>query len=97
MQPGQGYQFTNEKNTPADEKAKARWELFAEVDKARKRYETARESAHSARQKLRDAECEVANSAQALEKQRALLDKALALDPSDIERRCPPVAAEVKP
>ena len=73
MQPGQGYELSNAKATPADEKAKARWEQFEKVDKARKRYEVAKEEFKRVEQSLNLARAEVSTSAQVLERERVLL------------------------
>jgi len=73
MQPGQGYEFSKTQSTPGDEKAKARWEQFEKLDKARKRHEAAKDEFKRVEQQLNSARAEESNSAQALERERVAL------------------------
>lgn len=89
MEAGQGYQISNERSTPADEKAKKRWEAFEVLETARKRYDAAQKRRENARHELRTSECEAANSATALLKAQETLDGLMALSPENAEARRP--------
>lgn len=70
MKPGQGYEFSNVKSTPGDDRAKARWEAFEALETARKRYDAARAQLEGYRRNVASAECEVANAVTALQRSR---------------------------
>ncbi len=86
LQPGPGYQFTNERSTPADEDAKTRWAAFEKFEAARRRYDAARKALESARHSLNVAECDVSNATRALERERAEFDKLTKLHEEDARR-----------
>ena len=84
MQPGQGYEFSNTKSSPGDEKAKARWEQFEKVDKARKEYDAALDRRTKAERELSSARTFVSCTAEALERERAKLESITRAEPGDL-------------
>lgn len=87
MQAGQGYEFSKTSSNPGDEKAKARWEQFEKLDRARKAYESAKKRMANAEHERASASCEVSNTASALERERLALDNLTAIAPEDVEQR----------
>lgn len=68
--PGQGYEFSNAKSTPGDERARARWEAFEALEKSRKRYDAARDQLEERRRAVTSAQCEVAAAVTCLQTAR---------------------------
>jgi hypothetical protein len=94
MQAGQGYEFSKTSSNPGDEQAKARWEQFEKLDRARKAYEAAKKRLSRAEHERSSASCEVSNTARALERERLALDKLTAIAPEDVEQRGEPIPTE---